>query len=172
MEYFDCSAHVTVCEANREPPLLREDSDAWRRLRREWGDLAQARLFAFARGSIWYGPCQYRSSHRPEDADPLQDIIVQHHILILLSLIVVLPVVSSAVFLSVRPSIVTVGFGSSFQLLNRGFSFRHDGGVGGGGGGGGEEAGGCGKREKEGEEAGKHALLIKPWAWRNGLPRP
>jgi hypothetical protein len=25
---------------------------------------------------------------------------------------------------------------------------------------------------REGEEAGKHALLIKLQAWRNGLPRP
>ena len=61
-----------------------------------------------------------------------------------------LPVISSAVFLSVGPSPVAVGFGSSFQLLSRGFSFRHDGG---------ED--GRWKREKEGEEAGKHALLIK-----------
>jgi hypothetical protein len=61
-----------------------------------------------------------------------------------------LPVVSSAVFLSVDPSPITVGFGSSFQFLSRGFSFRHDGG----------EAGRW-KREKEGEETGKHALLIK-----------
>jgi hypothetical protein len=43
---------------------------------------------------------------------------------------------------------------SSFQLLSRDFSFRHDGGE-----------GGRSKREKEGEEAGKHAQLI------NGLPR-
>jgi hypothetical protein len=27
-------------------------------------------------------------------------------------------------------------------------------------------------RKKEGEEAGKHALLIKLQAWRNELPRP
>jgi hypothetical protein len=27
-------------------------SDVWRRPRREWGDLAEARLFAFLRGSI------------------------------------------------------------------------------------------------------------------------
>jgi hypothetical protein len=53
---------------------------------------------------------------------------------------------SSAVFLSVGPSLITVGFGSSEQLLSRGFSFRHDGGE-----------GGRGKGEKEGEEAGKHA---------------
>ena len=62
----------------------------------------------------------------------------------------------------VRPSLMTVGFGSSFQLLSRGFSFRHD---------------GCGvavvvveeeeeeeeefgrgkKRQKEGVKAGKYA---------------
>jgi hypothetical protein len=41
------------------------------------------------------------------------------------------PVVSSAVFLSIRPSLIAVGFGSSSQLLSRGFSFRHDGGEGG-----------------------------------------
>jgi hypothetical protein len=61
-----------------------------------------------------------------------------------------LPVVSSAIFLSVDPSLIAVGFGSSFQLLSRGFSFRHDGGKGG--------------HWKEGEEAGKHAFLIKPQA--------
>jgi hypothetical protein len=61
----------------------------------------------------------------------------------------VLPVVSSAVFLSVRPSLIAVGFGLNFQLLSRGFSFRHGGGE-----------GGRWKREKEGEEAGKQALLI------------
>jgi len=76
----------------------------------------------------------------------------------------VFPVVSSAVLLSVRPSLIAVGFGSSSQLLSRSFSFRHDG------------EGGRWKREKEGEggrrrkeeggrrkeeEAGKHALLIK-----------
>jgi hypothetical protein len=72
--------------------------------------------------------------------------------LILLGLIVVLSVVSSAVFLSMGPSLVTVGFGSSFQLLCHTFSFRND-----GGGGGGD---GCWKG-KEGEEAGKHVLLIK-----------
>jgi len=35
----------------------------------------------------------------------------------------VLPVVSSAVFLSVGPSLVTIRFGSSEQLLSRGFRF-------------------------------------------------
>jgi hypothetical protein len=49
------------------------------------------------------------------------------------------PVVSSAVLLSVRPSLIAVGFGSSSQLLSRSFSFRHDG----------ED--GRWKREKEGE---------------------
>ena len=34
-----------------------------------------------------------------------------------------LPVVSSAVFLSVGPSLVTIRFGSSEQLLSRGFRF-------------------------------------------------
>ena len=48
---------------------------------------------------------------------------------------IVLPLVWNAVFPSVGPSLVTVGFGSSVQLLSRGFSFRHDGGGGGGGGG-------------------------------------
>jgi hypothetical protein len=33
-------------------------------------------------------------------------------------------------------------------------------------------AGGRGRREKEDEEAGKHALLTKLQARRNGLPRP
>jgi hypothetical protein len=61
-----------------------------------------------------------------------------------------LPVISSAIFISVRPSLIAIGFGSSFQLLSRGFSFRHDGGE-----------GGRWEREKEGEEAGMHALLIK-----------
>ena len=35
-----------------------------------------------------------------------------------------------------------------------------------------EEGGRGRKREKGGEEVGKHALLIKLQAWRNGLPRP
>jgi hypothetical protein len=64
-------------------------------------------------------------------------------LLIPLSLLIVFPVVSSAVFLSVRPSLIAVGFGSSIQLLSRSFSFRHDGGE-----------GGRSRREKEGEEAG------------------
>jgi hypothetical protein len=68
--------------------------------------------------------------------------------LIPLSLLIVLPVVSSAVFLSVRPSLIAVGFGSSFQLLSRGFSFHHDGGE-----------GGRWEREKEGEEAGKARVI-------------
>jgi|ERR1700722_2207705 len=40
---------------DREPPLLDEDSNVWHRPRWERGDLAEARLFAFLRGSIWYG---------------------------------------------------------------------------------------------------------------------
>jgi hypothetical protein len=42
----------------------------------------------------------------------------------------VFPVISSAVFLSVHPSLIAAGFGLSVQLLSRGFSFRHDGGEG------------------------------------------
>jgi hypothetical protein len=37
---------------DREPPLLNEDSDVWHRPRRKPGDLAEARLFAFLKGSI------------------------------------------------------------------------------------------------------------------------
>jgi hypothetical protein len=70
-------------------------------------------------------------------------------IIIPFSLLIMLPVISSAVFLSMRPSLIAVGFGLSFQLLSCGFSFRHGGGE-----------GGRWKR-KEGEEAGKQALLIK-----------
>jgi hypothetical protein len=113
---------------DREPPLLGVDSDVWHKPRREPGDLAEARLFAFLRGSIRYGACQHRSSHGPRDTDPLQHVAVQHRILIPLSLLIVLPVVSSAIFLSVGPALIAVGFGSSFQLLSRGFSFRHNGG--------------------------------------------
>jgi hypothetical protein len=56
-----------------------------------------------------------------------------------------LSVVSSAVFLSVA-SPITVGFGSSFQLLNRDFSFRHGG------------EGGRSNRE-EGERSGKARVV-------------
>ena len=45
-----------------------------------------------------------------------------------------------------QSTLIIVGFGSSEQLLGCDFSFRHDGGE-----------GGRWKREKEGEEAGKHA---------------
>src|SRR2546421_12400602 len=69
---------------------------------------------------------------------------VLHRILIPDSLLLVLPIVSSAVFLWVRPSHIAVGFGSSFQLLSRGFSFGHGGGE-----------GCCWKREKEGGRSGK-----------------
>ena len=97
--------------------------------------------------------CQHRSSHGPRDTDLLQQVAVQHRILIPLSLLIVLPVVSSAVFLSVRPSLIAIRFGSSSQLLSRSFSFRHDGEVG-------RWKEGEGGRGREGE-AGKHALLIK-----------
>ena len=56
-----------------------------------------------------------------------------------------LPVILSVVFLSMGPSLITVGFGLSEQLLSGDFH-RHDGGE-----------GGRGKREKEGKERGKHA---------------
>ena len=49
-----------------------------------------------------------------ENTDLLQHVAVQHRILIPLSLLIVLPVVSSAVFLLMRPSLITVGFGLSF----------------------------------------------------------
>jgi hypothetical protein len=64
-----------------------------------------------------------------------------------------LPVVSSAVLLSVCPSLIAIGLGPSSRLLSRGFSFRHDG----------ERRPleeGEGEKGRE-EEAGKHALLIK-----------
>ena len=48
--------------------------------------------------------------------------------MIRLSLLIVLPVVLSAVFFRWASSVIAVGFGSSFQLLSCGFSFRHDGG--------------------------------------------
>ena len=59
------------------------------------------------------------------DTDPLRHVAVQHRILTPLSLLIVLPVVSSAIFLPVRPSLIAVGFGLSFQLLSCGFSSRH-----------------------------------------------
>ena len=94
--------------------------------------------------------CQYQSLHGTGDTDLLHNIMVQHHILIRLSLIVVLSVVSNAVFLSVSLSPIAVGFGSSFQLLSCDFSFssdlsfRHG------------REGGRSERKEE-EEAGKHA---------------
>jgi hypothetical protein len=65
---------------------------------------------------------------RTGDTDPLQHVAAQRRILIPLSFLIVLPVVSSAVFLSVGPSLIAVGFDSSFHSLSRGFSFRYDGG--------------------------------------------
>jgi hypothetical protein len=105
-------------------------------------DLAETRLFVFLRGSIWYGACQYRSSHGSRDTDPLQHVAVHTEFLIPLNLLIVLPVVSNAIFLSVGSSPITIGFGSSFQFLSRSFSFRHDGG---------EAAVGRGRREKKQE---------------------
>ena len=65
-----------------------------------------------------------------------------------LSLLIVLPVVSSAVFLSIRSSLIAVGFGSSSQLLSRGFSFRHDG-----------EEGGRWKEGEGGRRSGKARIV-------------
>jgi hypothetical protein len=56
---------------------------------------------------------------------------------------IVFPVVSNTVFLSVRSSLIAIGFGSSSQLLSRGFSFRHDGGE------------GSRRKREEGKGAGK-----------------
>jgi hypothetical protein len=58
-----------------------------------------------------------------------------------LSLLIMLPVASSAVFLSVGPSFIAMAF--RFAMMAR------------------KAAVGRGRRRKEGEEAGKHALLIK-----------
>jgi hypothetical protein len=40
---------------DQEPPLLGEDSDVWHKPHRVLGDLAEARLPAFPRGSICIG---------------------------------------------------------------------------------------------------------------------
>src|SRR5271170_1068010 len=70
------SKKIPLSLLNREPPLLGEDSNVWHKPRREPGDLAEARLFVFLRGSIWYGACQCRSSHGPRDTDPLRHVAV------------------------------------------------------------------------------------------------
>jgi len=62
-----------------------------------------------------------------------------------------LSVILSAIFLSVGPPLITVGFGSSEQLLSYGFSFRHDG-----------DRGGRGKSEKERKETGTKRVVIRP----------
>ena len=62
--------------------------------------------------------------HGPRDIDLVQLITVLHPILIPLSLLVVLPVISSAVCLSVGPFSIAVKFSASVQLLGRGFWFR------------------------------------------------
>jgi hypothetical protein len=59
-------------------------------------------------------------------------------------MLIMLPIASSAMFLSLRLSLVAIGFGSSSQLLSRGFSSRHDGGEGG--------------RWKEGERSGRASI--------------
>ena len=61
--------------------------------------------------------------HKPRDADPLQDIIVQHTVLILLSLIVVLPVVSGVVFLQIGPSLVPLDSARAFSSSAVAFRF-------------------------------------------------
>jgi hypothetical protein len=61
----------TFIVIDREPLLLDENSDVLHRPRRERRDLAEAHLFMFLRGSIWYGACLYRSSHGPRDTNPL-----------------------------------------------------------------------------------------------------
>ena len=53
----------------------------------------------------------------PEEINILQDIAVRRRVLILLGLVYVSLAVSSAVFLSVRPPLVTVGFSPNQQLL-------------------------------------------------------
>ena len=85
---------------------------AWRKLRRG-EEISLESVFTFLRRPIWYEVCQNRTSHRPGDTDPLQDITVQHRILIPLGFNVVLPVISSAVFLLVGSFLITATFGSS-----------------------------------------------------------
>jgi hypothetical protein len=101
-------------------------------------------------GSAW--------TYKSGVAGILSTFTLLHRILIPLSLLIVLPVVSSTVFLSVGPSLIAVRFGSSFQLLSRGFSFRYDG------------EGGRWKREKEGEE-GRRSGKARV-ADQTGLPCP
>jgi hypothetical protein len=64
--------------------------------------------------STWYGAYQHH-------------LYTGREILILLSLVYVPLVVSSAVFLSMGSSPVTVGLSPSEQLLGHGFPFLHDG---------------------------------------------
>jgi hypothetical protein len=100
-----------------------------------------------------------------ETLDLLQHVAVQHQSLIPYSLLVVLPVVSRAVFLSVGPSLIAVRFGSNFQLLSHGISFAmmvEKAAV--------EERGGGRRRRRR--RSGKARVVIKLRAWRNGLPCP
>jgi hypothetical protein len=64
--------------------------------------------------STWYGAYQHH-------------LYTGREILILLSLVYVPLVISSAVFLSMGSSLVTVGLSPSEQLLGHGFPFLHDG---------------------------------------------
>jgi hypothetical protein len=66
-----------------------------------------------------------------------------------LNLLIVLPVVSSAVFLSVRPSLIAVRLGLSFRVVSHGFSFRHGGG----------EGGRWKRKEGEGGRSGKACVV-------------
>src|SRR3954452_1871726 len=71
---------------------------------------------------------------------------------------------SSAVFLSVRPSLIAVRFGSSFQLLSRGFRFAIM-----------VEEGDRWKREKEGEgrrRSGKVLVADQTAGMAERVPRP
>jgi hypothetical protein len=59
----------------------------------------------------------------PEEINILQDIAVQRRVLILPGLVYMSLAVSSAVFFSVSPLLLTVGFSSNKQLLGSDFSF-------------------------------------------------
>jgi len=67
----------------------------------------------------------------PEEINILEDIAVQRRVLIFLGLVYVSLAASSAVFLSVRPLLVTVGFSRNKWLLGSDFSFPYNSGEGG-----------------------------------------
>ena len=81
-----------------------------------------------------------------EEINILQDIAVHRRVLIRLDLVYVSLAVSSAVFLSVSPPLVTVGFSPNKQLLGSDFSFPHNSG---------ED--GRGKNQKQRKRAGQNA---------------